>query len=70
MSLSRADFVGLADSIGLELKHEDDEFVRAGMWKVAKAICVDLKKSNRNFDKDRFITHVEDVAYHGKAITS
>jgi len=70
MSLSRADFNGLADSIGLELKHEDNEDVRFGMWKVAKAICVDLKKSNRSFDKERFINHIEDVAYHGKAIQS
>ncbi len=70
MALSRADFVGLADSIGLELKHEDDKFVRAGMLKVAHAICVDLKKSNRSFDKERFIDHIHDVAYHGKSITS
>ncbi len=70
MALSRADFVGLADSIGLEIKHEDDQAVRAGMWKVATAICVDLKKSNRLFDKERFIDHITDVAFNEKQITS
>ena len=70
MALSRTDFVGLADSIGLEIKHEDDKRARDGMWMIANTICVDLKKSNRNFDKERFIDHIAAVAYENKEITS
>ena len=70
MALSRMDFVGIADTIGLLIRHADNLNDQGVIRGVAVALCTDLKKSNRNFDKERFINHIEEVVLGERPITS
>lgn len=69
MALSRADFIGIADTLGLLIRRADEDS-GAVIRSVAVALCVDLKASNRSFDKERFIDHVDAIAAGTKEVTS
>ncbi len=70
MALSRTDFVGIADTLGLHIRNADATHDKSVIRGVAVALCIDLKMSNRNFDKDRFLDHVDAIADGSKEITS
>lgn len=70
MALSRADFVGIADTFGLLIRRTDSLHDQGVIRGVAVALCIDLKASNRNFDKDRFIAHIDEVADGERPVTS
>lgn len=70
MSMSRKDFVGIADTLGLHIRNADDDHDKAVIRSVALALTIDLKIANPNFDRDRFLDHVADVADGTRGITS
>ncbi len=70
MALSRADFVGITNTRGLHIRHADATHDKSVIRGVAVALCVDLKMSNRSFDKDRFLDHVDAIDDGSKSLST
>ena len=68
--MTRKHFIAIADSIGLNLRNEENKSGRSAIWQVAYDLCPTFSAVNSNSDKDRFVDHIAAVAAGTKGITS
>lgn len=65
MAMSRKDYVNLATAMGMELRYREsvvDNRALAGAKSMLAAVADALNAANSNFDRDRFMVFVYEVA--------
>lgn len=68
--MTRKHFIALADSLGLALRDARNTDEQFGVYRAIDSIIPTLQAANSAFDRDRFKTHIHEVAHGERKVTT
>ena len=69
-SMTRQHFIAIADDIGMALRQADTYLERLSLRYLQGLLSVTMARFNPNFDRQRWVDHIEDIADQRKEPTS